>query len=1746
MRLQQYFIGFLICCLSTLNVSATNSAIVINQHKLDLHPVLLKDSFLSRTFYLLQFNQSVVNLNKSLFIERGFQIVEQFSDHMFIVYVDRAFQVDSLWTSFDLHAAIFTPQLKTTDDLYTSGSKQSEKLLIKFVSSTNQALLQAALQRIGASDIQFLTNNLLACTLPLDKIKIIVGKDFVVQVQLAAQDRILNYTEKANLHAIGLSYNNTFNTLDGSGVTIGIGDNASGMYHADTKNRIINYNTFPIANHGQHTTGTVLGNGILFQEGMGMAPNATGIAHNFSNVWNQTALMRQTHGMSITNNSYSARVGNCAYAGLYDLYSYWLDEMTITYPDVIHVFAAGNDANLNCTPYSNGFATVQGSYQSAKNPLVVAGVNANNYHFWLSSKGPTRDGRMKPEITAVGQDVFSSIPTDNYLQASGTSMACPQVAGGIALVTQRYKQLFPNQLPSSDLLKALVLNSATDIGNKGPDFVFGFGLFNVKRALIGLDSNRYVKAILNKYTTHNHSISVPAGVAKLKVLICWNDTLKSSLAPTTLANDLNLKLIAPTATTYYPLILNPNSGLEQQLAQPGIDHLNNVEQVVIENPVPGNYTASVDASTMLSTKQAYSLTYQFSYNQIAFTFPYKNAPLLADTNVYIYWDGDLNNPQTIKIQYSTDYKQTWTTIDSNVAALQYAYNWRTPNINNDHVFIRILDKNNNLLATTDSFLVHSRLELKLDSNQCPGAIKIHWNAIASATQYKLLLLQQGVLKVLDSTNQTNFEWNGLSTDSTYYIAVVPTFADKQAYRSAAIKVKPNFGDCIGFTKNDIAIYHFLSPTIGRVATSTEFRANQLVRFSIQNRAITPLNNFKISYKVDNANWQINSIQQTVPSGDTLLLSIPITGLQSIGSHMLRVAITNTGATDSVPQNDTSTIVLRQIQNNPISLPFEEDFETTASNRLLGSHYALSSNERFDFETSAAVGQLSTFINDSLLIDGTRSMHLDAQYSVQSLIKNTLQATFNCAAFTNQEYRFDFDYYAPSKFSSKNNFSIFARAADTLNFSLLYVADSNLLPGVVYKSPSFSLSALSAAGFTSSLQIKIDQFGSTSIAGKQLGSGLVLDNFRIYTVTNDVQLTKISTPKKFASNLSANQSIAVEIKNESPNLLPKVFVYYNLDGGLTYKDSVINCPARVPMVISLSKLLDCSRLGAHTLNVWVEADGDSYPLNDSILNYTFIHQPLFASFPYIENFEKDFGNYYAYGTLVSWKYGTISSPNIPLAASGRKAWKTNLNGFYNNSEYSYLQFPFFNTSSLQQPMLSFSMLNDIENCGSQLCDGAWLEYSTNGIDWLKLGSDSTGFNWYQKPFALFNKEGDFRWKVASIDLPKASSLQLRMVFSSDEGYTLEGIAIDDIHIFDKIYAIKNVQNTVAITKSTSTSPILFTDQNKVFSALQLFQPVATSITASAYHQAIKQNNFNQYFLPISFLFNAGLINNDSMLANLYVRDSDFLTLLKDTNVLVTCKPSSIYTMGVSTYDAPGSITTENANLLDNNAAGFDFKPFSQLSWVPYDSGYFVQVPLQHYGELWIHNGGCSSQLGLLDSLKFTCTATLNSLVKTSVKWNCSTRNAVKSFTIQRSLDKGVSFETIQAMLPANQDMYIDSCSFVQYPKVYYRVVAEYENGNSDTSTIDSVQVNSISTETSAMVFPNPTTTGKGVNIRFLAFKEAISISVINAIGQVVFQDRVSKNQLTNLYSIDLRSYSAGLYSILIETKEYKQTTKLLVN
>jgi hypothetical protein len=86
---------------------------------------------------------------------------------------------------------------------------------------------------------------------------------------------------------------------------------------------------------------------------------------------------------------------------------------------------------------------------------------------------------------------------------------------------------------------------------------------------------------------------------------------------------------------------------------------------------------------------------------------------------------------------------------------------------------------------------------------------------------------------------------------------------------------------------------------------------------------------------------------------------------------------------------------------------------------------------------------------------------------------------------------------------------------------------------------------------------------------------------------------------------------------------------------------------------------------------------------------------------------------------SFQYGTPSSPKINKAASGQKAWKTILSGNYNDNGIAYLYSPCFNIAAMSSPALSFSVALDLENCGATKCDAAWVEYSADGLNWIKL-------------------------------------------------------------------------------------------------------------------------------------------------------------------------------------------------------------------------------------------------------------------------------------------------------------------------------------------------------------------------------------------------------------------------------------------
>jgi hypothetical protein len=245
------------------------------------------------------------------------------------------------------------------------------------------------------------------------------------------------------------------------------------------------------------------------------------------------------------------------------------------------------------------------------------------------------------------------------------------------------------------------------------------------------------------------------------------------------------------------------------------------------------------------------------------------------------------------------------------------------------------------------------------------------------------------------------------------------------------------------------------------------------------------------------------------------------------------------------------------------------------------------------------------------------------------------------------------------------------------------------------------------------------------------------------------------------------------------------VKYRINNGAVISECAVS--SGVVNNYTFNTKLNFSSYGTYQLEAWTDVPADIYKTNDTLKMIIAIN-PLIAAFPYNQDF--DIGNgtgfWHAEGYKSSWELGTPASLKIKKAASGTRAWKTSLRGQYNENELSYLYSPCFDISSLSNPYFAFNIAMDIEQCGQTSCDKFWVEYSADGKTWNKLGTYGQGVNWYnRKSENVWDSANYTSWHTAGINLPTGiHQLQLRFVLFSDASVTREGVAIDDIQIFDK--------------------------------------------------------------------------------------------------------------------------------------------------------------------------------------------------------------------------------------------------------------------------------------------------------------------------------------------------------------------------
>jgi hypothetical protein len=1557
--------------------------------------------------------------------------------------------------------------------------------------------------------------------------------------------------------------------LKGQGVVIGIGDNADPLQHIDFNNRIINRAAIAGNSHGVHVNGIAGGGGIVWERFTGYAPKSTIIAQAFSNIITYAPAYVQDHGMVITNNSYGDIVNDCNYHGVYDLTSRILDQQALDLPELQHVFAAGNSGNNNCPPYVPGFRNVLGGYQSAKNVISVGTTEENSTIRPGSSKGPTRDGRLKPEITAQGSPVASTVPTHSYAFNSGTSMAAPAVAGGLALLYERYRQLNSGANPKSGLMKALLCNGGRDLGNSGPDFSHGFGWMNLLRSVEMLENNNYKIDSVANGATKTETISVPANTAQLKVMLYWNDPPASVLASQTLVNDLDLKVVDLVPDTVLPKILDTIPGNVTAVAVPGEDHINNVEQVTINNPAAGDYTAVIKGTAVTQNPmQPYFLVYDIIPVTTTLTHPIGGEKFDPGDSIYISWDSYGDPENTFTIEYSLNNGGSWTTINDNVAANLRQLKWFVPNTATHEALVRITRNSTAMVSTSQPFTILGVAGISLSAVQCEGYISVDWTTVNDATDYEVMMLRGEEMVAVGTTTSTTYIISGLSKDSVYWVSVRPRYNGSPGRRAYATSRQPNSGTCSGtISDNDLKTDAILAPVSGRKFTSNTLSAATTISARMKNLDDAAVNNFNMKYSVNGGGWVTEAVSTTVNGGATYTHNFAATyDFSATGIYTLRVVVENTSASDPVPLNDTMTIVIKHLDNPVMDLSSDylEDFESAPVQSFNTPQTGLTGLDKFDFKNSTSLGRIRSFVNTGIAFSGAKALTLDMERFSGGGNIDSLTGTFNLSMYdaAADDVRLDFRFKNHGQLSHAAN-KVWIRGDDMQPWIEAYdlFANQNDPDGSFKLSSSIELSDLLAANsqnFSSSFQVRWGQWGQILTADNTGGAGYTFDDVHLYLVTDDIQMLSIDTPVVASCALNSATPVKVTVRNSANSAINNIPVKFSVDGGAPVSETISSIAANSTVQYTFTATADLSALGTHTIKAWVDYSSDSFRDNDTAVVHL-VNSPLITSFPYLENFESGAGSWYSSGKNSSWEYGTPASPKINRAASGSKAWKTMLTGNYNNREASYLYSPCFDVSGMTNPTLSFSVALDLEDCGAgTFCDGAFVEYSADGITWSKLGTTGTGTNWYNRNYSghhVWSVQNYTRWHVATAALPTGlNNLRLRFAVSSDPFVTREGMAVDDIHIYDNtmgIYDGITLSSPVTENISGGSNWIDFISGGKLIASVQPNNQNMGSTDAQVYiHTGAVRNNSGQYYHNRNITIKPTNRNlSDSAIVRFYFLDSETEALINATGCSLCTKPTMAYELGVSKY-TDADFNFENGTLADNQQGVWHYIHAAQAVKVPFDKGYYAEFRVKDFSEFWLNDGGLSKSQPLpLKLISFTAKKQPNRDVL--LEWVTADEVDVDRYEIEvargnddynRSLFSKIGTTVSRGNSPQQQYYRFTDVELHKTGVRYYRLKMIDLDGSFRYSPVRPVIFND---EFTWQLYPNPS--AGIVNLVLQAGQhEKLGIKIYDVKGKLVRQYETTATGFQQKIIIDLsdRIYPPGLYFIKAESGERSEVFRLV--
>lgn len=578
-------------------------------------------------------------------------------------------------------------------------------------------------------------------------------------------------------------------SLNGRGVIIGVGDGGTLAGHPDIGERVLhttsNYNP-GWGNHPDMVSGIMIGAGNVFSTNRGVASEAELIVETNSAIVYSAPTYFQDYGMTITNNSYGPSF-HCNTANRYFGNSASVDQQLFDNPSLLHVFAVGNSGRNSCGDFEVGYSTIPGGPQNAKNTLSVGNVDHNRKRYATSSAGPTQDGRLKPEISAVGTTITTTIRNGGYGTGTGTSFAAPNVASSLALLSEAYQRNTPENTPSGALLKAIACNTADDAGRPGPDFEYGFGILNAYNALQVVNAGQFELGSIEDGEEVEKVIRVAEHATELKVMLYWNDVAGSTTNESAvLVNDLELVLISADEKISYPLVLDPTN--PTAAAVQGEDHVNNIEQVTIKNPKGGDYRVIIRPTTLSYAAIDFVLTWFAPQPKVVLTSPFGGESMVPSQSTNIAWTATTGDEGSWSIEYSVNGQQ-WNLIEEGIEGSERSIQWAPPS-DISHAEFRITNESSRITDKTNAPVSIVSPPLNLSSIElCATSLQFSWSPTEGAARYAVYQFDGDQMQQVGLTTDTLWVFHDLQIDEQLILSVSAiTEANHNSKRAYAYQV----------------------------------------------------------------------------------------------------------------------------------------------------------------------------------------------------------------------------------------------------------------------------------------------------------------------------------------------------------------------------------------------------------------------------------------------------------------------------------------------------------------------------------------------------------------------------------------------------------------------------------------------------------------------------------------------------------------------------------------------------------------------------------------------------------------------------------------------------------------------------------------------------------------------------------------------------------------------------------------------